>query len=215
MTLSDMQSLASDYLDDPSNGYFTLPQLTTRLNLAQRETQKRLILAGQQYYGLPVYTTMVVGQDAYTLPSDFMNIIRLSYVTSGTGRTALEQRIPPITPNQKDLMSDAVTGAPRYYYFQNNWLMVKPVPDLAYQLRLEYTYAVTDLANATDSPDVPTQFHEYIVLSAVRDFMIKDNRPLGNVEAKLKEYEVLLKQMAQDRSSDGARMVISTDALDW
>lgn len=214
MTLTTMLSLASDYLDDTANGYFTTTQLTLRLNLAFKELQKRLILAGEQYYVVRVYTNTVVNQQAYAMPSDFLNIIRLDYVPFGSAATIAEQKIYAMTPNQRDLLASTV-GAPRYYYFQNNYLMLAPFPDVIYQLKLEYTYYIADLVNGSDVPDAPPQFHEYAVLMAVRDCMVKDNRPLGNIETKLKEYEELLKQMASQRHDDGPRMVVSTDAMDW
>lgn len=214
MTLLSMQQLASDYLDDPSNLYFSATQLTLRLNLAAKELQKRLILAGQEYYSLAVYTSTIVSQQAYALPADFLTIVRLSYVTQGTGTTATEQKIYQMTPNQRDLAS-FTSGAPAYYYLQNNNLMLVPVPDKVYTLRLEYTYFITDMVNPTDEPDAPPQFHEYIALMATRDFMIKDMRPLGNIKTKLHEYEVLLKQAAQNRNDDGPRMVVATDSMDW
>lgn len=214
MTLSTMQVLASDYLDDVNNAYFSTTQLTLRLNLALSELQKRLILAGEQYYVYQATTPTVTNQQAYALPSDFMNIVRLDYIQSGSGTTAVEQKIYTMTPNQRDLVA-TTSGPPRYYYFQNNYLMLTPTPDAVYTLRLEYTYFATYMVNGSDVPDAPQQFHEYIVLIAVRDFMIKDNRPIGNIETKLKEYEELLKQMASQRRDDGARMVISTDSIEW
>ncbi len=214
MTLTTMQTLASDYLDDVNNSYFTITQLNLRLNLALRELQKRLILAGEQYYVVCSYTNTVNGQAAYALPSNFLNIVRLDYITSGSGPTASEQKIYAMTPNQRDLIV-STNGAPRYYYFQNNNLMLAPVPDAIYELHLEYAYYVSDMVAGVDIPDAPQQFHEYIVLMAVRDFMVKDNRPLGNIEAKLKEYEELLKQMASQRRDDGARMIVSTDTMEW
>lgn len=214
MDLATMLSLASDYLDDVNNGYFTTTLLTLRLNLALKELQKRLILAGEQYYSYAVYTSTVQNQQAYALPSDFLNIVRLDYVLSGSGTTAVEQKIYSMTPNQRDLIG-SITGPPAYYFLQNNNLMLAPVPDTIYTLRLEYTYFIADLVLTTDVPDAPKQFHEYAVLLAVRDCMVKDGRPLGNVETKLKEYEELLKQMASARRDDGARMIVSTDSLEW
>ena len=209
-----MQVLASDYLDDPSNGYFTLTLLKQRLNLAAKELQKRLLLSSQQYYVTCSTTTTVSGQQAYALPSDFLNLVRLDRITQGSGATAETQKILPMTPNQRDLLSDT-SGAPGYYHLQNNNIMLYPVPDTTYDIHLEYAYYVADMSADADILDAPPQFHEYAVLLAVRDCMVKDNRPLGNVETKLKEYEELLKQMAVERQVDSTRMVVMTQSMDW
>jgi hypothetical protein len=48
VTFLTLQQLASDWLDDTNNGYFTLPILKQRLNLGLRELQKRLISANEE-----------------------------------------------------------------------------------------------------------------------------------------------------------------------
>lgn len=214
MTFKQMQTLASDYLDDVNNGYFDLTNLKIRINLAAKETQKRLLMAAQQYYVECVKTNTVAAQAAYALPSDFMQEVRLYYITSGSGTTAVEQKITSVTPNQRDLIVD-VSGAPSFYYLQNNNLMLKPTPDKIYEMHLEYTYQIADMVNDADIMDAPSQFHEYPVLLTVRDCMVKDARPLGNIETKLKDYEELFKQLAQERQIDGPRMVVSTEDLGW
>lgn len=214
MTFLQMQQLASDYLDDPSNGYFGLTLLKQRLNLAAQELQKRLLLSAKQFYVQCVSTSTVAQQQAYALPSDFMELVRLDYITSGTGANANYQKIIPMTPNQRDLISD-IQGRPAYYWLQNNNIMLSPIPDAVYTLHLEYAYMIADMVNDSDVLDAPAQFHEYPVLLTVRDCMVKDMRPLGNVETKLKELEELLKQFAGERQVDTARMVVTSDAMDW
>jgi hypothetical protein len=213
MTLLQLQALTSDILDDTSNGYFTIPILNVRLNIALKELQKRLISANNEYYTTCVYTDTVANQAIYSLPIDFLQIIRLHYVTQGTGATAQTQKIYSMTPNQRDLLSDT-TGAPGFYYFQQNNLMLAPVPDGVYEMHLEYSYYVADMVNTTDVPDAPQQFHPYIAYLTARDCLVKDNRSLVSVETQLKDYETLLKQIAVQREADGARMVVSTNSLD-
>lgn len=220
LTFSDLQTICSDYLDDPNNGYFTLPILKQRLNLNLKELQKRLISANKDYYVECVYTNTVVNQKAYQLPSDFLQVVRLSYITQGSGTTAAEQKILPITPNQRDNLVD-LSGDPIAYWIQKGSasntvgnLMLAPTPNRIVEMHLEYSYLVADMVNQSDIPDAPAQFHEYIALMTVRDLMIKDARPIMSIEGKLKEYEMLLKQIAVQRRIDQPRMIVSTDTWD-
>ncbi len=213
MTLTDLQVLTSDILDDPNNGYFTLSILNQRLNLNLRELQKRLISANENYYTVCSTTSTVSGQAAYALPSDFLQIIRLDYVTQGSGVTAQTQKINFITPNQVDLLSET-TGAPAFYYMQKNNLILAPVPNGIWTLHLEYSYYVSDMVLAADVPDAPQQFHPYIAYLTARDCMVKDGRPLAAIETQLAQYEMLLKQIAVQREADGARMVTMTQGFD-
>lgn len=212
MNLGQLQALTSEYLDDINNTYFTLPNITIRLNLALRELQKKLNSANYAYYVKSVYTNTVLNQAVYAFPSDFLQIIRLDYVTQGTGSTADTQKVYYITPNQVDLLPDT-SGPPAYYYFQYTNLILAPVPDGIYQIDLQYSYYVADMVLTTDVPDAPQQFHEYIALQVVRDYMVRDGRPLTNIQTKLGEYDLLLKQTATQREADGAHMVVNTQSL--
>lgn len=213
MTFLQLQQYASDLLDDTSNGYFTLPMLKMRLNLAQRELQKRLISANQQWYSTCVTANTVVDQEAYSLPTDFLELIRLSFISQGSGTTATYQPIQFITPNQVDLIVDQ-SGDPYWYVIEQDNLILKPTPNRIVSLHLQYAYSVVDMVLDADIPDAPEQFHEYIAILATRDCLIKDGRPMEPIKYKLETYEVLLKQLAVQRRADGPRMVVSTTSWD-
>lgn len=213
LTLTQMQTYCSDLLDDPNNGYFTLANLTLRLNLALRELQKRLISANEQWYMTCATTSTVIDQAAYALPADFLQVIRLDYITQGSGTTASTQKLWPITPNQVDMITDT-SGDPQFYVLQKDQFVLYPTPTAVKTLHLYYSYSVADMVSGSDSPDAPEQFHEYIPVLAARDCYIKDGRPIQPIEQKLVEYEKLLKEIAVQREASVARMVIKTNYLD-
>jgi len=213
VTLTEMITYCSDLLDDPNNSYFTVPNLTLRLNLALKELQKRLISANQQWYLTCATAPTVAYQDVYSLPSDFLQVIRLDYITQGSGTTASTQKIIQITPNQTDLVTD-VEGNPQFYILQKDSFMLVPTPQTVLSMHLYYSYRVDDMVLGTDIPDAPEQFHEYICILAARDCYIKDGRSIQPIEQKLVEYEKLLKESAVQRLADGPRMVTKTQFLD-
>ncbi len=214
MTFIDLQNLTLDTLDDPNAGYFGLTILKQRLNLSLRELQKRLISANEEYYSSCVKTNLVSGQNTYALPSDFLQVIRLEYVTSGSGNTADTQKLMYITPNQRDLKI-STSGNPVCYYFQKNNIVLVPVPTSTQELHLEYSYYVGDMVADIDVPDAPAQFHEYISVLTARDCMVKDGRSLGAIETKLADYEKLLKSIAEQRRADSAQMIVQTEESNW
>ncbi len=214
MTFLQLQTLTLDTVDDPNAGYFTLPILKQRLNLSLRELQKRLISANEEYYSTCVKTSTVVDQNTYALPTDFLQVIRLEYVTQGSGTTADTQKLQYMTPNQRDMMVDT-SGDPIGYYFQKNTIVLCPTPNQVRELHLEYSYYVADMVNDSDLPDAPAQFHEYISILTVRDLLVKDGRSLGSIEVKLQDYEKLLKQIADQRRADGARMIVQTESMNY
>jgi len=214
MTLLQLRTLTLDWLDDPNAGYFSTSTVNLRLNLALRELQKRLISANKEYYAKCVQTDTVADQKAYALPSDFMQILRIERIAQGVTNNFPYFKLDAITPNERDQLIDEA-GAPVAYYMQQNNIMLVPTPDAAYDIHLEYAYYVADMASDSDVPDAPAQFHEYIAVLATRDCLIKDGRPLEPITAKLKDYETLLKQIADQRQADGPRMVVMATSNSW
>src|SRR5882724_8386671 len=97
MQFSDLQNLVAYTLDDLQFGYFTSTQVKVWLNNAQRETQKRLMKAGNNRYTIPVQTTLVVNQNDYVLPADFKKLHKLEIIISGTAPNESTYPIQPIT----------------------------------------------------------------------------------------------------------------------
>ncbi len=212
MDLVTLRTLVSQWVDDPQNGYFTVPTLNLFLNNAQREVQKLLIQAEDSYYTKLVTTFTVQNQQDYALPDDLLKLTRLEVIASGTGITADRRLMTNITINQQGMIG-AQSGLPYVYYWQKSRLSLLPVPDNIYVLNLYYDYLVTDMILDGDVPDVPQDFHEYIAVLAAFDCFIKDDRISANITMKKDYYEKLLKQMAEDRDISGPRMVVMTE--DW
>lgn len=214
MTLLQLRTLTLDWLDDPNAGYFTTSTVNLRLNLGLRELQKRLISANKDYYSICVQTDTVADQKAYALPTDFLELIRLERIATGAVNDYPNFKMTAITPNERDNYVDS-TGVPVAYYMQKNNLMLVPTPDSVYDMHLEYSYYVADMALDADIPDAPAQYHEYIAVLATRDCLIKDGRPLDPITQKLKDYELLLKQVADQRQKDSPRMVVQAGSGVW
>lgn len=211
MTFLELQDYVGRNCDDKAFGYFTLTDVKARLNLAQREVQKRLISANNEYYTACVKTNTVAYQRAYSLPSDFLQVIRLERVVQASLTNPIVQKIQPITPNQRQNLTD-VTGDPDFYYFQKNYIMLVPTPNRVQEIHLEYSYQVTDMVNDNDVPDAPEWTHEYIGVLATRDCLFQDERSMQPIQKKLDDFEKLMKEIAVQRNADDSRMVTVTDS---
>lgn len=209
MTLGDLQNLCAYWLDDLDFGYFKQAQLNVWLNNAQAEVQKILLQSRCNFYLTPVQTTLVVSQNDYVLPSDFMTIHRGEIVMSGTPPNEDVMPIAPVTLNQQDLVP-ARTGTPQFYFLKKNRIRLMPAPDTALTFRIYYSYLASNMVNLTDSPDIPTAYHELVAVLATMDGLRKDGRDLNPMERKKAYYEELLKQETQDRNEDAPRGIIQS-----
>lgn len=206
-TFLELQNQVAYALDDLQFGYFTTTQVKFWINNAQKEVQKRLLKAGQNYYIKPVQTTLVVNQSDYVLPDDFKKEHRLEIVISGTAPNESIQPLSKITLSQKDFVSSG-PGTPTNYDFKRNRLVVYPAPSVAYVLRMYYSYLVTDMVLDSDQPDVPASYHELIGLLAAEDGFLKDGRASELLIKKIATYQRDLDSDAQERNQDTSRTIV-------
>jgi hypothetical protein len=210
VTLQDLLNQTWTWLDDLQGTYFLQSQLTYFANNAQRECQKEMIQAGQAYYMTCSTTNMILSQGAYALPSDFLSVAKLEVIISGFNTTAeISQRILPMTPIEIDSLSVG-PATPQGYYLKKNCLVLAPVPDSTYVMRLTYNYRVQDMTSVTQVPDCPLEYHEYLAVLMTLDGLYKDQRDPGPMMAKKEQYKELMRQTAPQRQQDGPRRVVST-----
>lgn len=209
MTFDDLKNLTAYWLDDLNFGYFTPIQVGSWLNNAQREVQKILLQSRSNFYVTPVQTTLVVNQNDYVLPLDFMTVHRLAVVVSGTPPNESESPLSPMTINQQDMVPSQ-TGTPQFYFLKKNRIRTYPAPDAALILRMYYSYLVSDMILSTDSPDIPPAYHELLAVLATIDGLMKDGRDLGGMISKRTYYEGLLKEETQERNEDAPRGIVCT-----
>jgi hypothetical protein len=209
MNFGELQVLTSTWLDDLNYGYFTQDQVKLWLNLGQNELQKKLLAAGEQFYTNVVCTTTVLSQQDYVLPQDFRILHRLEIVQSGVGATEDKYSLAFVTLNQQDFLSLG-PGEPQCYTIKRNRLMLWPFPDNARTLRMYYSYQVTDMINDNDLPDAPDAYHEYIALYAAKSGFLRDDRAPEMINQKLAEYELWIKQDAEQRRQDSPRDIVVT-----
>lgn len=214
MTLSELRTLTSFWLQDTENGYFTTAILDVFINNAQRELQKLLLQAGESYYTICVETSTVANQRDYALPSDFLQLDLLERITQGSDDTAATERLYPLERSEIEVAGYNARatnqGLPYNYVLNKSTFSLYPVPDSVKTLRLWYSPRVTDMSNDADTPDAPEDYHEFIAILAARDGFLSDNRSLAPIESKLAYYEKMLEEQSESRNSDSPRMVIAT-----
>lgn len=210
MTFSQLRTLVWSWLDDPQGTYFTTAQVNVWLNNAQRECEKQLIQAGENWYVTRTYTSTVQNYDTYALPTDFMRLNKLEVLLSGTSPNENRAGIVPVTLAQLDQVS-MTTGTPSVHNIRKNCVVLRPIPDNTYTIYMDYSYLVNDMVSDSDVPDVPIQYQEYLAVLASIDGFLKDQRDPSPFFTKRDFYLSLMKQDAQNRNVSAPRQVVSTE----
>ena len=206
MTLGQIKSYVWSMCDDLNGDYFLTAELTRYANQMAKETQKLLIQSGNNWYvQIDQSASTVINQAAYALPTDFLKMNRIELVTNpGTNETRYS--ISSITLNQKD--SICVDSDVAGYYILKSTLYFAPVPRTVKTIRLFYTYRIAEMAVDADTPDVPSEFHEYIADRVTEICFLKDGRDASFVRARCEKVEDFLKNDAIERKQDRASSVV-------
>lgn len=211
MNLGEMKEYIGSLVDDKAYSYFTETELVRFLNQAAREVQKKLIQSGNNWY-LKIDSSIptVVGQQEYSVPTDFLKMNRVELVTGISTPSESVITLNNMTLNQQDYFTN-LNSTPVGYYLRKDKFALVPRPDSVKTLRLWYTYRITDVSGNTQTIDVPEEFHTYLCHLAAIQCFLKDNRDPSLLLGWTKEVEENLKRDAMERTQDRAVSVVVTD----
>jgi len=223
MTLIEVIDSARDLINEPlsrttsgfpdnSTSFWTDGRLTTFHNLIQSELQNELVQSFEDYFVTQTTITTVNGSADYDLPTDFLKMRRVEDLRGG-GETD-PQEIIPITLNEKDdvfafnLRSSVGFGG-GYYILANKIVFgATPTDSQASAIRLHYVQRIPDISNASDSSQIPAEYHHALVLGVVKYAHISQQSPEAATTAL--EYEKLIAKMrrqAEQRQIQRSRRV--------
>ena len=116
--------------------------------------------------------TTVDGTETYDLSSDagMVEQVELVDASDSTEFTVLR----PLSIEERDASGKA---EPHGYYVQNTKLVLVPIPDAVYTLRVWYTRAGVTLSLDADVPIIPARFHDLLTLFAVSQAKRKSDDP--------------------------------------
>lgn len=213
MTYLELKTMFANYVDDVNFGYYTESFAGILLNKAVKEVHKILIANGEQRYMICKETDTVVNQDQYVIPEDFHSVASFNWVENPGTTSEVEHPIDFITPNQRYHNNGYPSSSSNAtnYTVKRNRLWVFPTPAAVYRLRLYYNFLLAEMTLDSDEPDIQENYQELIVLYAVRDAFIKDDRESQKILDKINRYETEMKNDAQERRKDSPRYVKVTE----
>lgn len=209
MTLGQIKSYVWSMVDDLNGDYFTTAELTRYANQMLRECQKLLIQSGNNWYvQIDATQSTVINQANYTLPTDFLKINRLELVQNpGTNETRYAVQNIPLA--QKDSIAfDSDVAA---FYILKSTLYLTPLPQTVKTIRIYYTYRVAEMTSDSDTPDLPSEFHEYLADRIAETCFLKDGRDASFIRQRCDQVEQYMKADAIERSQVSASRVVIVD----
>lgn len=211
MNRGELRELVWYWLNDPDGGYYTETQVNTWLNNALIECQKQLLDCGEYWYTTCAKTNFVQNEACYALPSNFLKANRLEIRVQGSSApNEVWTSIDPATLNEGAAVNFG-NGQPMSVTIVRDCLLVRPIPDTTYLVRLYYSYKVAPMVDDLNVPDVPLQYQEYIALLAARDGYSKDaSEPSSEFKEKFRDYKEMMKKDQIQRNRSQPRRVVRT-----
>lgn len=207
MNLTELKSLFAKYVNDPYFGYFTEANATTFLNNALTQAQRRLLKTHAAFYSVCTSTTLVVGQSQYSLPSDFLAMFDLWVDLETNPDSTMPLSFIPLSKRHDFTTTN---GTPTHFYMLKDSVNLVVPPDTAHPLEMIYAPLASDMVSGSDVPDLPDQFHEYLVLLAAETALMIDDRVSSLVDARLKFYDDLISANEQ-RVLNAPRYIIEVN----
>jgi hypothetical protein len=147
-TLANLQTDIQNYTEVGSN-VFTEAVMNKFITNAENRIYRAVDADLERHYAT---STMVIGNRYVTIPSDLRTIRYIQLKDSSNNQVYLEQRDPSFIATYYDTPSTSSTTLPKYYAnWDENYWVVAPTPNAAYEITLAYNKNPVSLTDSTKS----------------------------------------------------------------
>ena len=147
-TLANLQTDIQNYTEVGSN-VFTEAVMNKFITNAENRIYRAVDADLESHYAT---STMVIGNRYVTIPSDLRTIRYIQLKDSSNKQVYLEQRDPSFIATYYDTPSTSSSTLPKYYAnWDENYWVVAPTPNAAYEITLAYNKNPVSLTDSTKS----------------------------------------------------------------
>ena len=147
-TLANLQTDIQNYTEVGSN-VFTEAVMNKFITNAENRIYRAVDADLERHYAT---STMVIGNRYVTIPSDLRTIRYIQLKDSSNKQVYLEQRDPSFIATYYDTPSTSSSTLPKYYAnWDENYWVVAPTPNAAYEITLAYNKNPISLTDSTKS----------------------------------------------------------------
>ena len=147
-TLANLQTDIQNYTEVGSN-VFTEAVMNKFITNAENRIYRAVDADLERHYAT---STMVIGNRYVTIPSDLRTIRYIQLKDSSDKQVYLEQRDPRYIATYYDTPGTASSTLPKYYAnWDENYWVIAPTPNAAYEITLAYNKNPVSLTDATKS----------------------------------------------------------------
>lgn len=220
VTLQELMDRARQYADMQNNNFITEPELKLYIKNACTKYWNLINQLGQDYNLITSPTTLFESNvKDYALPSDFLHVRGVDLAVSSSPQpNDIWLNVKPFQFAERNRFQGypyfSGFGISTYlrYRIKNNFISFDPYPQGYGSFRIHYTPVMPDLLQPTDTIDGINGFEDYIVLKAAERMLAKEESDVSWVLKEINEFEVMIKQAADDRNRDRSDRVQDVNA---
>lgn len=209
MNLLETIDTARTFLKDPlpetrsfpdnSSSFFEDTEMTRWYNLEQRSIQNQMIQNNENWFVTSTSIDIVADQEAYTLPTDLIKIIRMEDFTNSSNPI----EIYPLSFNEKDRYNtrypwegvSSVSG--EFYTIKGTQVIFRPRPTNTQNsgVKLYYSQRIPARTSATSCSAIPDEYHELMMWGMVKKGLMKQESTPEAYSLAVTEYTRLLNEL--------------------
>lgn len=225
VTLQELMDRARQYADMQNNNFITDPELKLYIKNACTKYWNLINQLGQDYNLITSPTTLFESNvKDYALPTDFLHVRGVDLAVSSSPQpNDIWLNVKPFQFAERNRFQGypyfSGFGISTYlrYRIKNNFISFDPYPQGYGSFRIHYTPVMPDLTQPTDTIDGVNGFEDYIALKTAERMLAKEESDVSWVLKEINEFEVMIKQSADDRNRDRSDRVqdINADINLW
>lgn len=184
MNRSELRLLVREYLNEPTEAFWTDANLNGYINIACPIIHNRIKNVSRYHFTTRATFPTAAGTGYYQLPADCKDVKMITRIDTGGKEIPLMlAQWPDPTVWTPDRMLDPNNGSsdegPAVYWIVGQSLRLLPVPQSVVTLRLYYEARITSLAADADIPSFDADYHDMAAKWAAIEAAVKDNKDLS------------------------------------
>jgi hypothetical protein len=205
MQLSDMRTVLLEYLDDPSGDLWTNARLNAHLNMAKDWIVTIIEKQDKDYFVTSEDKSITAVSDAsdatFALDATYRQTILVERLNSGNRPTVLQ----PVQFRYRDRIGSQRVGidtsGPFWCVVGSNMRIINPVE--SFTLRHWYLPRLADMSADADTPSIPKEWHNLLVMKAATRLLRSKQRDMELIrdwEADVQvELQLLINSLEQQK----------------
>ena len=164
MNRSEIRDAMRMLLNEDAPGFWSNADLDKCINMACQKVNTIASSVKEDYFTQSAIFSSIASQKSYSLPFDCRSIRRMEIYDLGDPSKVYkidETRFP--RTEAMGAWPYPITGRPSAYYVIGTHFDLMPIPDDVYPMRIYYDVRKNDMALDSESPSIPTDFHDAIV----------------------------------------------------